>query len=136
LAQVVRIPVVVHVVWREEAQNISDAQVHSQLDVLNADFRRRNNDVARVPAVWQPLAADARVEFALATADPAGGSTTGSTRTRTTTAAFGTDDAVKSAATGGADAWPADVYLNVWVCQIGGGLLGYAQFPGGPAKTD
>jgi hypothetical protein len=26
--------------------------------------------------------------------------------------------------------------LNVWVCPLGGGLLGYAQFPGGPALTD
>jgi hypothetical protein len=136
LAQIVRIPVVVHLVWREPAQNISDAQVHSQVDVLNADFRRLNPDVADVPAVWQPLTADARVEFALAATDPTGAPTTGITRTQTTTAAFDTDDAVKSAGTGGADAWPAETYLNIWVCQLGGGLLGYAQFPGGPAPTD
>jgi hypothetical protein len=43
---------------------------------------------------------------------------------------------VKSAATGGADAWPSDRYLNIWVCPLAGGLLGYAQFPGGPAATD
>ena len=49
---------------------------------------------------------------------------------------FTGDDAVKSAATGGADAWPADQYLNLWVCRLAGGLLGYAQFPGGPAATD
>jgi hypothetical protein len=46
------------------------------------------------------------------------------------------DDAVKSAATGGSDPWPADRYLNLWVCRLEGGLLGYAQFPGGPAQTD
>ena len=33
-------------------------------------------------------------------------------------------------------AWPANRYLNLWVCTLGGGLLGYAQFPGGPARTD
>ena len=27
-----------------------------------------------------------------------------------------------------------DKYLNLWVCTLGGGLLGYAQFPGGPAS--
>ena len=43
---------------------------------------------------------------------------------------------VKSAATGGANPWPADRYLNMWVCQLSGGLLGYAQFPGGPPETD
>ena len=41
-----------------------------------------------------------------------------------------------TAATGGADPWPADRYLNLWVCNLAGGLLGYAQFPGGPARTD
>jgi hypothetical protein len=43
---------------------------------------------------------------------------------------------VKSSATGGSDAWDRDRYLNMWVCSLGGGLLGYAQFPGGPAETD
>lgn len=136
LGAVVALPVVVHVVWHDEAQNISDEQIASQLAVLNADFRRTNPDVVAVPAAWQPLVADARIEFALATTDPAGQPCTGVTRTRTDTAGFGTDDAVKSAATGGADAWPTDRYLNIWVCPLAGGLLGYAQFPGGPAETD
>jgi hypothetical protein len=137
LDQVVRIPVVVHVVWQEEAQNIGDAQVHSQLAVLNADFRRRNEDVSVVPEVWRSVAADARVEFFLAESDPAGAPSTGITRTRTAVTAFvPEDDAVKSAATGGVDAWPAQRYLNLWVCQLAGGVLGYAQFPGGPTETD
>ena len=82
------------------------------------------------------MTADARIEFKLATTDPAGNPTTGITRTATATTAFSDDDSVKSAATGGADAWPSDKYLNIWVCPLGGGLLGYAQFPGGPAATD
>ena len=49
---------------------------------------------------------------------------------------FGTDDGVKDPARGGVAAWPADRYLNIWVAQLSGGLLGYAQFPGGPAETD
>jgi hypothetical protein len=133
---VTRIPVVVHVVHHTARQNISDEQVRSQLRVLNADFRRTNTDVSQVPLVWAALTADCRVEFVLASKDPAGHPTTGITRTKTATAEFGADDAVKFAASGGANAWPADRYLNIWVCQLGGGLLGYAQFPGGPAKTD
>jgi hypothetical protein len=132
---VTMIPVVVHVVWNTAAQNIGDAQITSQIGVLNRDFRKTNADVSSVPAVFAPLCADARIEFELATTDPQGNPTTGITRTQTNRASF-TDDAVKSAATGGADAWPADRYLNIWVCQLGGGLLGYAQFPGGPAATD
>jgi hypothetical protein len=130
------IPVVVHVVHNTAAQNISDEQIKSQIDVLNRDYRKANPDVSNAPAPFLPLAADARVEFELATTDPSGNATDGITRTSTTTAGFTDDDKVKSAATGGADAWPRDKYLNFWVCPLGGGLLGYAQFPGGPAATD
>jgi hypothetical protein len=134
---ITRIPVVVHVVWNTQAQNISDAQIQSQIDVLNRDFRKTNPDVAQVPQVWQSLVADARIEFFLATTDPNGNTTTGITRTQTQTTSFSQQgNPVKSAATGGADPWPANRYLNIWVCQLSGGLLGYAQFPGGPAQTD
>ena len=133
---VTRIPVVVHVVWNTAAQNISDAQIASQIDVLNRDFRRANPDVEATPAPFLPFTADARVEFALATVDPHGAASTGIERRQTSVSAFGADDSVKSQASGGLDAWPAASYLNIWVCQLGGGLLGYAQFPGGPAETD
>jgi hypothetical protein len=134
---VTRIPVVVHVVWNTPAQNISDTQINSQIEVLNRDFRRTNPDVASTPAPFLPLTADARVEFFLATTDPTGAATTGINRRQTTTTSFGsTNDPVKSQAAGGANPWPADKYLNIWVCQLSGGLLGYAQFPGGPATTD
>ena len=133
---VTQIPVVVHVVWNTAAQNISYAQVASQIDVLNRDYRHANADVGNTPAPFLPLTADVRVEFALATTDPNGAATSGIERRQTTVTSFGADDAVKSQATGGMNAWPADTYLNIWVCQLGGGLLGYAQFPGGPAATD
>jgi hypothetical protein len=126
LESVVTIPVVVHVVWNQPEQNVSDEQIAGQLAVLNQDFRATNPDTASVPAVWRPLVADSRVAFTLAEV----------TRTQTSRTAFSTDDGVKAAATGGADPWPADRYLNLWVCQLSGGLLGYAQFPGGPPETD
>ncbi len=129
------IPVVVHVVHRTLTENISIDQVTSQIDVLNKDFSKRNGDVSSVPPVWRDLVGDARVVFKLADRDPNGKVTNGITRTPTFIAGFGDDDAVKSASGGGADAWPADRYLNIWVCHLQD-LLGYAQFPGGPAHTD
>jgi hypothetical protein len=129
------IPVVVHVVYRTLPENISAAQIATQLTVLNQDFSRLNADLDTLPAVWRPLAGDAQIQFLLADQDPAGAASSGITRTATSVTAFREDDAVKSAARGGADAWPADRYLNIWVCQLEG-LLGYAQFPGGPAATD
>ncbi|WBQ03255.1 M43 family zinc metalloprotease [Kribbella sp. CA-293567] len=133
---IAQIQVVVHVVWNTAAQNISQAQIDSQLDVLNRDFRATNTDLGIVPAPFTGLVADSRIEFRLASTDPAGNPTTGVTRTQTSRTSFGTDDAIKASATGGIDPWPAERYLNIWVGQLGGGLLGYAQFPGGPAETD
>jgi pregnancy-associated plasma protein-A len=131
-----RIPVVVHIVYKTDEQNISEEQIKSQIEVLSADYRKKNADLSSVPGVFQPVVADARIEFSLATTDPNGNPTNGITRTQTTVASFSDDDAVKSAATGGADPWPRESYLNIWVCDLRGGLLGYAQFPGGPAATD
>jgi hypothetical protein len=103
-AGIARIPVVIHVVWNTAQQNISDAQISSQIDVLNRDFRAINPDISTVPSVFQGLVADARVEFSLATVDPWGAPTNGVTRTQTSVISFNDNDAVKFAASGGADA--------------------------------
>ncbi|MEZ4775826.1 MAG: T9SS type A sorting domain-containing protein [Bacteroidia bacterium] len=127
-----QIPIVVHVVYNTPDQNITDAQVQSQIDVLNEDFRRLNADTVNTPAPFKPVAGDAEIEFCLAAYDPAGNPSSGITRTSTNKSVFslGSDD-IKSAATGGADPWPQTDYLNVWVGPLGGGLLGYAAPPGG-----
>jgi hypothetical protein len=135
--RLVTIPVVVHVVYRRDAENVSKAQIDSQISALNRDFRANNQDRSKVPAVWKGLVADAKVEFALANRDPDGKRTTGVTRTKTSRRYFvpAADD-VKKKATGGVPPWPAKKYLNLWVCTLLGNTLGYAQFPGGPARTD
>ena len=134
--KVLTIPVVVHVVYKTADENISAAQIKSQIAALNRDFGAANTDKSKTPAVWQGLIGNARIKFALAKKDPKGKATTGITRTKTKSDSFGTNDDVKRASTGGATAWPTSKYLNLWVCSLGDGLLGYAQFPGGPAATD
>jgi len=133
---VVTIPVVVNVVYFNGTQNISDAQIQTQIDVLNADFRLLNADQSLIPPLFQGLKADSEVNFCLATRDPSGNATTGIRRRQTTVNGFGTNDAVKYDANGGINAWDRNSYLNLWICDLSGGLLGYAQFPGGPAATD
>jgi len=135
-AEVTTIPVVVHVVYKTDEENISDAQVHSQIDALNRDYRAQNADKSAVPPTWASLVADPNIEFALATTDPDGNTTTAISRTATTADSFGPDNGVKAQATGGTEPWPTDRYLNIWVCNLAQSLLGYAQFPGGPAATD
>jgi hypothetical protein len=134
--QDVTIPVVVHVVFRTAEENISDAQIKSEIVALNKDYGAKNPDKSKTPPVWAGLVTDTGIQFVLATKDPNGKGTSGITRTKTDATSFSDNDAVKSKASGGANAWPRDKYLNLWVCSLGNNLLGYAQFPGGPAKTD
>ena len=130
------IPVVVHVVYNNSTENIPDAQILSQIDVLNEDFRRLNADTTNTRSIFKPVAADAQIEFCLAKRDPNGNSTTGITRTATTNGAFTTNNAMKANSTGGEDPWPRDQYLNIWVCLLSNGVLGYALLPPAPAATD
>jgi hypothetical protein len=134
--KLITIQVVVHVVAKTDEENISDEQIESQIEVLNQDYRGTNADRSKVPDVWAGLAADPNLQFALATKDPKGKPTNGITRVQTTRDSFGTGDSVKTKAGGGTPPWATDRYLNLWVCNLGEGLLGYAQFPGGPARTD
>lgn len=129
------IPVVVHVVYNTATENISDAQIHSQIAVLNKDFSRTNTDAGNTPVVWRNIAANSGIQFCLATKDPNGLPTTGITRTATSVTAFTENNNVKRTANGGKDPWSRDKYLNIWVCDLSG-IIGYAQFPGGPAATD
>jgi len=123
---IVKIKTVVNVVYRTDAENISDAQIDSQIAVMNKDFRATNPDKTKTPTPWKGLVTDARIEFGL----------TKVTRTKTTRASFTFDDGVKRAATGGIAPFKPRTHLNLWVCALSGGLLGYAQFPGGPQNTD
>jgi hypothetical protein len=143
---VVRIPVVVHVLHHTDAEDLDQSQVDSQIAALNRDFRLLNEDRDQIPAPFRVFAADALVEFALAVRDPQGNPTSGITRTQTSKTAFPFDpfdplateklDAMIKFDGFGKAAWPRDSYLNMWTCTISGGLLGYAQFPGGPEATD
>ncbi|PJJ54414.1 M43 family zinc metalloprotease [Hymenobacter chitinivorans] len=133
---VVTIPVVVHVLYNTTAQNVSDAMVQAQIDVLNKDYSKTNSDVSLTPTMFAGLAANTNVQFVLAKRTPTGAPTTGIIHKQTKTASWSTNDAVKNSKRGGDDAWDATKYLNIWVCNLGQGLLGYAQFPGGSPATD
>ena len=136
-AAVITIPVVVHVVYNMPAENISLAQIQSQIEVLNEDFNRQNPDSVNTPVPFRSVAGRMPFQFVLAQRDPNGDPATGITRTQTTKLSFTDDDGIKFASRGGTNIWDRNKYLNIWVGNLGSGLLGYAQFPGsGPASTD
>jgi len=131
-----RIPVVFHVVYKTNAENVSEALLKSQIDVLNQDFRKLNADTTNYRTIFKDRAADIGFDFFLATIDPDGNPTTGITRTQTNVTSFGSVfpspdaiDAVKFNSSDGKDAWDTDKYMNIWVCNTGGSLLGFAYPP-------
>ncbi|MDZ7880293.1 MAG: M43 family zinc metalloprotease [Saprospiraceae bacterium] len=133
---VLTIPVVVHVLYNTVRENISDAQIQSQIDALNRDFRKMNAEVTRIPTDFQSIAADVNIEFCLAKRQPNGLPTTGIERLRSTNTSWQANDDMKLSEKGGLNAWDASKYLNIWVCSLNGGALGYATFPGSPLSTD
>lgn len=122
----VTIPVVVHVVYNTAQENISDAQINSQITVLNEDFTALNADYNNYNAGYGSVRGDANIQFCVVLIK----------RVYTRTKSFSTNDNVKKTNRGGSDPVDPTRYLNIWVCDLGQGLLGYAQFPGGPLATD
>lgn len=120
------IPVIVNVLYKTAAENISDAQIQSQIDVLNKDFTATNPDFSSTPAEFASVAANVGITFELVQV----------IRKSTTKTSWGTRDAMKKTKQGGLNPTSPTTNLNLWVCTIGGGILGYAQFPGGSSATD
>ena len=121
----IAIPVVVHVVYNTAEENISDAQVQSQITVLNEDFTAVNKDYNNYDAGYGPVKGDANIQFCLVQI----------VHKQTGKKSFGFNDGVKKSRQGGDDAIDPEHILNIWVCNLGQNLLGYAQFPGGPTDT-
>ncbi|MFN5317527.1 MAG: M43 family zinc metalloprotease [Bacteroidia bacterium] len=114
-----RIPVVFHVVYGNDEQNVSDEKLLEQLDILNRDYGRLNEDTVNTRPEFQPVASSTGIEFFLAEWDPQGNPTNGITRTQTDVGSFWlsmTD--MKTTSAGGIDAWDVNHYLNIWVCNM------------------
>ena len=134
--ELITIPVVIHVIYNNSIQNISDEQILSQLQSLNNDYRRWNDDASNTPAVFASVAADTRITFSLAKSDPSGRPSSGIIRKYCKSLSWAADDGMKFSAQGGDNAWDSKRYLNIWVCNLSGSSLGYATLPGSEADKD
>lgn len=133
--QLIKIPVIVHVLYNLPEQKISEEQVLSQIAVLNEDFRKLNN-ISNIPEHFRSQAADCFIEFTLATIDPQGRPTRGIIWKKTSATYFGSDDQIKFSSSGGDDAWDAGRYLNIWIGKLSPGMVGYSSSPGSPKEKD
>ncbi len=135
--QVFTIPVVVHVVWREPAENIAQERIDAQIRVLNEVYRRHNADTVNTRTLFHPVVADAGIEFVL---DRVIRVQTNEIFQPTFSLSGSTlPDKVKRTAQGGSDAVDPTNYLNLWICAIRplnifgqqSPVLGYAYPPAG-----
>lgn len=124
-AQTIEIPVVVHVLYNTPEQNISDAQVQSQIDVLNEDFNLRNPDRNQVPALFNGVVADVGVKFVLSQ----------TIRKFTNKQSWPANDNMKFTQKGGSDVVDPEHKLNIWVCNLQK-YLGFAYYPGITPERD
>lgn len=124
------IPVVVHVLYRLEENNVSYEQIASQIEVLNRDFNWRQTDKDLIPEVWRDLGTSAKFTFKLADRDPDGNFTNGITRTQTDVENIGTEEWYHLPNYGGVAPWTLPFYMNIWVCELKGNSLGFAILPG------
>ena len=116
----IEIPVVVNVLYRTSAENISDARIAEQISVLNKDFGATNSDISKVPSEFSAVAAgDTKVRFRLAK----------TVRKSTTVRSWKTNDAMKKSSSKGINATDPTQYFNIWVVGDMSSILGYATFP-------
>jgi hypothetical protein len=128
---IITIPTVVHVIWNDPVENVSDNQIFSQIAVLNEDLRLLNSDSLDSQHPFWSSTADTEIEFCLASQDPDGNPTNGITRTQTNVVVWddNNEDDIKYTASGGRDNWDATRYLNIYVVNLDGTTLGFATFP-------
>lgn len=122
---IITIPVIINIL-EDDNHIVTQSHINSQIDILNEDFNNNNSNTSGVPNEFSSLVADCNITFTLA----------GVIRKASTKSSWGTNDAMKYSSQGGINASDTSTYLNIWVCEIGGGILGYAQFPGGSTTTD
>lgn len=137
--ELVRIPVVVHIIQNGTAPAIDKKQVEQQIASLTRDFRRADSSrINQLPEAFRLLAADTRIEFVLAKSTPNGEATDGILYRQSTVPAFKFSplannpqarNPVKFTAKGGSNAWPAQYFLNIWVCNLDSAGRGYASLP-------
>ncbi|MBS1646945.1 MAG: choice-of-anchor J domain-containing protein [Bacteroidetes bacterium] len=127
---IIKIPLVVHVVFHNASDSVSDAQIFSQINILNNDYTRKNADTLNTPTAFKSVAGAPMIQYCWAQQDPSGNPTNGIERRKNTAiTSWAADNKIKSYATGGLNAWDPSRYFNIWVCNLGGGLLGYGEFP-------
>ncbi len=137
VTDIIYIPVVFHIIHNGKAvgtgENISDAQIQTQIDAMNLHYNFLDPNIANVPAPFQSAVANCHIKFCLAKFDPQGNPTTGIERLQFSQATWNTQDDIDNTLKP-ATIWDHTKYLNIWSVKMGGdltsqGILAYATLP-------
>ena len=133
--EILNIPIVFNVMYHTEIQNIPVYVFQNEIQQLNLDFRRQNENAIETRELFIDIAGDANIEFYLASEDPRGNETNGTTHHYSEIIGFQfmdyddlvsgefTLDRAKKSNQGGVDPWDTDRYLNIWICNIEYGIM-------------
>ena len=137
--KIYQIPVVFHILYSDEKENIADSVIISQLEILNKAFFEI--DSSEIRKQFRAVIGNSKIQFVLAPFDPNDNKSTGINRVRTWRNTFENGDSLliaenmKFKIKGGTDAWNTDKYLNIWICNLSSiqsgsiPVLGYAYPP-------
>ncbi len=133
----VTIPVVVHVLWFDSSEDISDASINEQIAILNQAFSMSNHDITNVPEEFKSVIGSTKIRFCLASMTPENEPTNGIIRKLTIIPEIGLSDILFDSNAGGSDAWDSDKYLNIWIANTGKIISGFGTYPNQtpPEKT-
>jgi len=147
-SEVLRIPVVVHIVYNSSIFNLNDLQIERQIEVLNKDFQRLNDDAWKTRDVFSDVIGNPNIEFYLAKIDPNGLATNGIVRTHASKTSPYSDividsfedyenlgfeqiydglTSLKYTDQGGSDAWDTKRYYNIWIGNLSINIFGQSS---------
>ena len=135
------IPVVFHIVYKNDYDSFSESILKIQLARLNEDYNNLNSDQYKVPPAFTNRIGKMNLKFVLAKTDPNGNPTNGYEYKKTNKEYNEslpnniTDDFMKYDYLEGLKAWDAHIYLNIWVCKLKDGLNGFATWPANLASN-
>jgi hypothetical protein len=133
----ITIPVVVHVIWFDQIENISDEVISEQMEILNQSFNGLNSDISKVPEEYKGVIGSINIRFCLASLTPKNLVTNGIIRKKATVTEIGLSDNLYYNNLGGSDVWDSDKYLNIWIANTGEFISGFGTYPNQtpPEKT-
>ncbi len=141
--EVIEIPVVFHIVYSSEEENISDEVIMSQLEVINNDYNKKSPLTKSLPAKFDKKVATPGITFCLASIRPTADASSGIIRINTRIENIADqvnkvdgERMIKDTELGGSSPWNPERYLNVWIGSRSDGITGDATFPDDPEETE